>query len=428
MPSMTPHSRLRSIALAATVALTFAACGPATPSVAPTTSPSVPASGAASSPSSSVATDAIYDAIEAQVVEMRGLPAVDVNRETLDAEAAKAFHVKNFDGDNPPNDIAANQRLYKALGLLKPDQSLKPLYLDLIQSQVAGFYRPDDKKLYVVSRSGAIGGADKITFAHEYDHALQDGAFPVFNEMKELLDETDRALARAAIYEGDATWLMLQWGNANLTPEEFAAAQAAGADPESMAILAQTPPILVETLLFPYTAGAAFIVPIHTTGGWAAVDALYDDLPRSTEQILHPDKFRANEKPVAVELPATLAAEMGAGWTEAKQDTLGEFQLGVWLRESGISASDASAAAAGWGGDRLAVLNGPDEAWAIVMRTTWDAEEEATAFRQAAGDAVADAAHPATVIADGRDITVVFASAQDILDRAIVAAGYGAGG
>jgi hypothetical protein len=355
---------------------------------------------------------------------MRGLPAVDVKRETIDGEALKAFNLKNFDEDNPPEYIAANERLYKAFGLLPPDQSLKQLYLDLIDSQVAGFYRPDDKTLYVVSRTGTIGGADKITFAHEYDHALQDAAFPVFKDMKELLDETDRALARAAIYEGDATWLMLQWGSAHLTPEEFAAAQAAGADPESMAILAKTPPILVESLLFPYTAGSAFIVPIHTADGWPAVDALYDKLPLSTEQVLHPEKFRAGEKPVAVQLPATLAAGMGDGWTEAIQDTFGEFQLGVWLRESGISASDASAAAAGWGGDRLAVLNGPDEAWAVVMRTTWDDEKEATAFRGAAGDAVANAPNPGTVIADGRDITVVFASAGDVLDRAVVAAGY----
>lgn len=377
---------------------------------------------------SSAQTDAIYDTIEAQVVEMRGLEPVDVKRETIDTEALKAFNVRTFDEDNPPDYIAANERLYKAFGLLPEDQSLKQLYLDLIDSQVAGFYRPDDKTLYVVSRTGSIGGADKITFAHEYDHALQDAAFPVFKDMKELLDETDRALARAAIYEGDATWLMFGWGSTNLTPEEFAAAQAAGADPGSMAVLAKTPPILVESLLFPYTAGPAFIVPIHTAGGWPAVDALYDDLPRSTEQVLHPDKFRAGEEPIAVKLPATLAAEMGDGWTEAIQDTFGEFQLGVWLRESGITASDASAAAAGWGGDRLAVLDGPGEAWAVVMRTSWDTEEEATAFRQAAGDAVADAPNAATVIADGRDITVVFASAQDILDRAVAAAGYKAGG
>ena len=117
---------------------------------------------------------------------------------------------------------------------------------------------------------------------------------------------------------------------------------------------------------------------------------------------------------------------MGQGWAETAQDTFGEFQLGVWLRESGMRASDASAAAAGWGGDRLAVLNGPDDAWAVVMRSTWDSDADADAFQQAAGTAVADGVNAGTVIADGRDITVVFASGGDILDRAVAAAGYGA--
>ena len=421
---MTRNAFVRPLALVATAALFFAACDPALPSATPTVSPSASPSRAPSSPTTSAATDAIYDAIEAQVLELRGLEPVDVKRETIDEEALKAFNVESFDEDNPPDYVAASERVYKAFGLIEPDQSLRQLFLDLIDSQVAGFYKPDDKALYVVSRTGTITGADKITFAHEYDHALQDGSFTVFAGQEELLDETDRALARAAVYEGDATLLMVLWAGGNLTPEEFADVQAAGADPESMAVLARTPAILVESLLFPYTAGQAFVLPVQTAGGWDAVNAVYDDLPRSTEQILHPDKYRAGEEPVAVKLPANLATEMGDGWTEAMQDTFGEFQIGVWLRQSGTSPSDASAAAAGWGGDRLAVLDGPGEDWAVVMRSNWDTEEDATAFRQAAGDAVTSVPHPGTVIADGRDITVVFASTDDILDRAVAAAGY----
>lgn len=417
---MTPRARMRPLALLATAALFFASCDPATPSATPTASPSASPSGA--SPSAAAA--AIYDVIETQVLQLRGLEPVDVNRQTIGGEALKAFNVKTFDEDNPPEYVAANERLYKAFGLLQPDQTLKQLFLDLIDSQVAGFYRPDDKSLYVVSRTGTITGADKITFAHEYDHALQDANFMVFAEQKDLLDETDRALARAAVYEGDATLLMVLWAGGNLTPEEFADVQAAGADPRSLEVLARTPAILVESLLFSYTAGQAFILPIQTAGGWDAVDALYDDLPRSTEQILHPDKYRAGEEPVVVKLPATLAAEMGDGWTEAIQDTFGEFQLGLWLRESGTGRSAASAAAAGWGGDRLAVLDGPGEDWAVVMRSNWDTDEDATAFRQAAGDAVTSAPDPGTVIADGRDITVVVASTDEILERAVAAAGF----
>ena len=428
---MTFPTRGRMLALLSILALLATACGPATPSptpsIAPTAGPSTSdPSAAPPSPQASNAADAIYDTIEAQVVAIRGLPPTDVERKTIDGEALKTFNAENFEKDNPPDYVAANERMYKAFGLLPADQSLKTLFLDLIDSQVAGFYRPDDKSLYVVSRTGTINGADKITFAHEYDHALQDANFDVFTEHEELLDETDRALARAAVYEGDATLLMIVWAGANMTPEEFADVQAAGTDPASVAVLERTPPILVESLLFPYTAGQAFILPMQTAGGWAAVDAVYEDLPRSTEQILHPDKYRDGEEPVDVQLPATLAPDMGEGWTVAAQDTFGEFQLGVWLRESGMRASDASAAAAGWGGDRLAVLNGPDGAWAVVMRSTWDSDADADAFQQAAGTAVADGANAGTVIADGRDITVVFASGGDILDRAVTAAGYGA--
>ena len=93
------------------------------------------------------------------------------------------------------------------------DQSLQDLYLELLGSQVAGFYDPDEKQLFVVSRSGTINGADKITFAHEYDHALQDANFDVFGQQKELLDQSDRALARAAVYEGDATLPMVLWAS-----------------------------------------------------------------------------------------------------------------------------------------------------------------------------------------------------------------------
>jgi hypothetical protein len=323
--------------------------------------------------------------------------------------------------------VAASELLYKALGLMPKDQSLKQLYLELLGSQVAGFYDPDKKQLYVVSRTGTVNGADKITFAHEYDHALQDANFAVFKEQKDLLDQTDRALARAAVYEGDATMLMALWAGQNLTPEEFTDVQAAGTDPAAMEILSRTPQILVEGLLFPYTAGQAFVLPVQSSGGWKAVDALYDDMPRSTEQILHPAKYRAGEEPVAVALPKTLAADMGKGWKESMQDTFGEFQLGVWLRASGVRAGDASSAAAGWGGDRLAVLDGPDDAWAVVMRTTWDTDEDAKAFQQAAGQAVTDGPDPGTVIADGRDITIVVTSAGDILDRAVSAAGYPGG-
>lgn len=408
---MTPTPATRFGALLLTTALLTAACGSTTvspspaPSATPAATPSPQASDARPSPSSDASGSptpsgvaATYDAIEDQVVVLRGLDPVAVARETIDGATLKKMNATSFEEDNPPDYVAGNDRLLKALGLIADDQSLKQLYLDLIDSQVAGFYRPDDKTLYVVSRSGAINGADKITFAHEYVHALQDANFPgVFDEQKELLDQSDRALARAAVYEGDATLLMSQWALPNLTPAELQDVVAAGSDPESSAVLARTPKVLVDGLLFPYNSGIVFLAPLQSSGGWAAVDDIFEDLPLSTEQILHPEKYTDGEVPIEVGIPADALARLGDGWSIQLQDTYGEFQISTWLREAGVPPTEAAAAAAGWGGDRLAVLDGPGDAWALVMRTVWDTTADAAAFEAAATQATRSAGGPAGV-------------------------------
>ena len=45
---------------------------------------------------------------------------------------------------------------------------------------------------------------------------------------------------------------------------------------------------------------------------------------------------------------------MGTGWSLVQENTMGEHQIGIWLGAPSIAA--AADAAAGWGGDRIAVL------------------------------------------------------------------------
>lgn len=410
---MTRHLPARLGALLLSTSILFAACGstpssptaaPATPAATATPDPATPvpsasASGGITGPTASDDIAALYDAIETQVDAIRGLKPVDVKRETIGGDELKQMNEASFDKDNPPDYVAGNDRLLKALGLLTEDQSLRDLYLRLIDSQVLGFYRPDAKTLYVVARSGSITGTDKITFAHEYDHALQDANFPgMFDDMKTLLDQSDAALARAAIFEGDGTLLMTQWALPNMTPQDMGDYLAASADPSQAAVVAETPQVLVDGLMFPYTSGLAFLTPRQMQGGWPAVDAVYANLPASTEQVMHPEKYDAGEAPIKVALPKDLAGQLGSGWKELLQDTYGEFQIGTWLRGAGVSTSDANDAAAGWGGDRLSVLQGPDGTWALVMRTDWDTAADAAQFEAAAQTAAAKAGGPASVL------------------------------
>jgi hypothetical protein len=428
MPTHDPHRRARRstpVILLLLVALLAAACGsngpsatasavtqPSSSPTAPAASPSSAATASAPAPSASTgaqasadpATDAIYDAIEAQVAAIRGLnPNRPVERQFLTTDELKTMLTQQFDEDSPPAYVAATSRLYKALGLIPADADLRTLTLDLLGGGVAGFYRNDQGKLYVVSKTGSPGAPERFYFAHEFDHALQDQNTTVFKDQDGVLDQSDRILARAAAYEGDATLLMTLWGIQNLTPEDIQELLALGNDPETKALLARTPPILRTPLEFPYDTGATWVQGIYGDGGWPAVDAVYKRMPESTEQILHPEKYTAAEAPVKVAIPADLATRLGSGWTVPLQDTLGELQTRIWLSDTG--AAGANAAAAGWGGDRLAVAEGPNGAWAVVMQTAWDTAKDAAEFETAAKTAVKEAGGAARVLPGSGDKT-----------------------
>ena len=294
------HDRLTVLATVLLVAV-LAACNSASPTPSPEPSPTAPPPSAAAVPSPSeapsaapssepTAADSIYDEIEQEVATLRGLqPTEKVARKTLDAAQLAAEMEKLYHEESPPELVAANERFYKALDLLPPDASLGDLTVEMLSGGVAGYYRFDQKTLYVVSRSGEVGANEKITFAHEFNHALQDQHFPIFKDQEGVTNRSDWLLARQAVYEGDSSLLMTLWASENFTPAEFQDLLAQGLNDPSSAMLERMPAILRETLLYPYTTGLSFAQGQYISGGgWAGVDALYANVPETTEQILHP--------------------------------------------------------------------------------------------------------------------------------------------
>ena len=416
------------------VALLVAACGGPAPTATPSASPagstagpgssSTPTAGGSPTPVASDANAALYADIEAQVVQLRGLqPTAPVTRDVLDEAGLRAYLEKSFAEDNPASLVASTETLYKALLLMPSDASLESLYIELLTSQVAGLYDDKTKQMYVVSKSGAIGPAEEVTYAHEYTHALQDQHFGLRSVVGEAKDQGDRTLARTTLVEGDATLLMSLWAQAHLTPAELGQV-ATASDPASEAVLAKMPAILRETLLFPYTSGITLALGDFQRGGFGAINDRFSNPPDSTEQILHADKLAAAEQPVAVQLPDDLAGRLGTGWAVSMQDTLGEFQLGILLRDAGgVTASVASAAAAGWGGDRVALVEGPAGATGVVLDTAWDTNTDATEFSAALAGLVGKlkAAGRSAVVLNPAPDRVVLITAESDATASLVA-------
>jgi hypothetical protein len=150
----------------------------------------------------------------------------------------------------------------------------------------------------------------------------------------------------------------------------------------------KAPAFLKETLLFPYLGGLSFIESLHRHTPWSRINEVFKDPPESTEQVLHPEKYLAHEKPIKV-TPAPLPS-LGAR-KELRRDVIGELEWKI-LFASKLPEEIAEKAAAGWGGDRLVAYSDPahpDAPPAIVTRSVWDSETDAKEAEAAARKLVA---------------------------------------
>jgi hypothetical protein len=330
---------------------------------------------------------ATYARIETQVEQLRQLsPKSTVTPILLDEQGVRDWMTKATQTGVDHQALAAESRLLIHLGMLPAGSSIEQLELDLNAGQAIGFYDPDSKGLYLLSTSGSVGPEEQLTFSHEFTHALQDQNFGLDKLAIDTPDQGDRDLAHTALPEGDATLSMTQWAEANMSILDLLSVSvSAGSGPQADQ-LAKAPAILREDLDFPYLDGLTFVEGIYAQGGWAAVDKLYANPPNSTSEILHPDLYAKGFEPVNPTL-AAVPATLGPGWTAAIQDTLGELQLRVWLEGEHPTAASkqvADAAAAQWAGDRVGLYEGPNGAWAVVLRTQWRSPAGRAAFVAAA--------------------------------------------
>ncbi len=277
----------------------------------------------------------------------------------------------------PASKMAGVEAAYRLLELLPDSVDIRSLLLPLYSEQVAGYYDPDSTTLYAVE--GAKGDQLRLVLAHELVHALQHERLPLETMLKDV-SNSDRLAAFQAVLEGHATVAMM----AVVVPD-----RALLADPtfwdnyrdqvksaqSSMPVFQKAPLVLREGLIFPYLAGAEFIRWWAGQGAERPPLPPRDQLPQSTEQILHPDRYAANDRPVDVQFAEPKDADV------IHEDTMGEFELEIWatqMRGGGVVLTDLPL---GWGGDRFRVYRTPAGP-ALVLYTAWD---DSTAARRFAG-------------------------------------------
>ena len=286
--------------------------------------------------------------------------------------------VRNLNESATPEEMWASETMLKKLGLVPGDFQLRPFIIKLLTEQVAGYYDPKTQEFHLADWIDLEG--QRPVMAHELTHALQDQHFNLRRFEDWPKHDSDAELAAHALVEGDASLLMMQYVMRSPARQlAFLKAMVTGGSGSSEQI-ERAPRVLRETLLFPYLQGSAFATQVYRQGGWEAVSAAYKNLPKSTEQVLHAEKYLAGEAPQKVAL-RDVSASLGRGWRMADHDVEGEWGLFLLLDEFLQSADASKKAAAGWGGDRYALFVGPNRAEVLVaQKTLWDTEGDAREF------------------------------------------------
>lgn len=413
---------------AATRALATFTPPPLTPSPAPTATPMTPVTGI----QSQVQAARLFDQVARQVESLRGLaPRAVVPLSFLDEREMAALIRSLYVESDPQTRFLP----YTALGIL-PDGEIT-----VCTGDVTSLYVPEQEQLYI-STVQQDDPDDQAFLAHAYAHALQDQHFDL-STMALHATTTDAALAVKALVEGDATLLAAlyryqdpraaDWG---YLTERFAAAEQPGCG-EALDASA----VWVRLQRFPYQDGWQFVEALYQAGGWEAVNRAYADLPRSTEQVLHPERYRGERRnPDSVFVP-DLRSVLGGGWTLRLRDTVGEFAAGLYLAGT-LPETTAWPAADGWDGDTLVVWEQRDGSRVLVWRSIWESTAEAAEFERALAALVPQRYLPAwpvepppgligqwweiggealSVSRAGRAVTLVRAPDADVLARVVAA-------
>lgn len=284
---------------------------------------------------------------------------------------------RSLELQTPPEALKGTEGLLVGLAVVPIDFDFRATMLTLLGENLQGLYDPRLKMMLVRAEQTT---QRNVTLAHELVHALQDQHFDldeivVFND-----DDTDRSSALSCLAEGDATSTMfdavLPGGQTALDlPPGFIREQFSSMEnsPQKKA-----PDLIVRSLTAPYLDGVEFVHILRRRGGFEELNRVWQKPPISTEQVLHIEKYDSFEMPLEVALPPA----PDPSWTLSFHDTWGEQSLRLLFAEW-IPAPRAAEAAAGWGGDRIALYEQQDSQvvhWHIVADSEKDAREMFDAF------------------------------------------------
>jgi len=288
--------------------------------------------------------------------DIRGVSVREVTLEVVNQSwVIKNWGVAYID----PEETRVEENIYKALFMISQDVNLTEVQLEWTGMFSAAKW---NGKIYVVEEKFDVTNEFKAksTFVHELTHIMQE------NYSLPTRTTFDGAKALTSMKEGDATLMADTFKNGGVVPPSAEVRiPSTSSLPESIDKLNR----------FVYRYGVEFVKALYNynDASWEVVNEAYANPPRTTEQIMHPEKYFAQEDALTVE-----TASVTGDWNLTKTERFGEYFIFVML-DKWISETEAETAAEGWGGDNFTYYERDDDflfTWNIV----WDSKDDANEF------------------------------------------------
>jgi len=282
-----------------------------------------------------------------------------------------------------PDEIRAEEMTLKKFGFAPANFDLKQTTIDLLTEQAAAFYDFKRKKLFI-SDWATVNMRD-VALIHELAHALADQNFNIQKFTNKGADTSESSLAREAVVEGQASWLMLEVGarrsGKTLADPRIAREYLTTPDetqPGEYPVFNKAPLYLRRTLMFPYDEGEKFQQAVFLRDGKPAFARVFREPPISTAQIEHPERYFEHIPLASPDLPKP--AKHSRPFVSG---SMGELETRILLEQYVGSDSAEALGPLLKGADYRVDETKPGHRMTLVYASQWADEEAATRYFEA---------------------------------------------
>lgn len=330
----------------------------------------------------------VFDEIGGDLRELNQITGLKIHHsvpfDLISKDEVNKFLKGRVEEKSSQEDLRIEELGLKKFGFVPQDFDLKKSEVDLLTEQSAAFYDYHKKHLYIADWAPKDMRAEALV--HELAHALADQNFHLERFIKKSGDDDDGSMAREAVMEGQATWLMSEemerrqgqtlTGSPAAVEEMSRAMDSGGKD---YPVFDATPLYIRRTLVFPYTKGMLFQNALVEKLGKQAFREVFRNAPVSTQQILHPEKYFTHVAPAKPELPRFSER----GYKRLAWGTMGELDHALLL-EQYVDKKSAEEIAPHWrGGVYTLAENKKEKRVVLEYAVEWDSAEWAGKYFEA---------------------------------------------